>query len=287
MAVSQYVSEVRADDFDERVVRTSFDQAVLVDFWAPWCGPCKALAPVLEQLAIRHAGNLIIAKVNTDEEQVLAMQHGVRSLPTLMLYRAGKPVKQMIGAQPLAALEAMIAPFLARASDALREKAASLHRAGQRDEAVALLERGLQNDPENYRIHVDLAALLIDLGRLDQAEELLRNMPALEQQSEAAGRQFVRLRLARAGEEAPAAVELERALVRDPNDVSANYYRSAKAALTGDFEEALEGLLKVVRTDRAYRDDAARKAMIDIFTLLGADDPLVKEYRTQLARALN
>jgi len=247
----------------------------------------KALAPVLEQLAAKHAGAVLVAKVNTDEEQRLAMRHGVRSLPTLMLYRAGKPVQQTIGAQPLAALEAMIAPFLARASDALREEATDLQRAGNRDEAVALLRKALEKDPENYRVHTDLAALLIDLGRLDQAEELLRNMPALEQQSAAAERQFVRLRLARAGEEAPEASELERALARDPDDVKANYYRSANAALKGDFKEALQGLLKVVRTDRGFRDDAARRAMIDIFTLLGADDPLVKEYRTQLARALN
>jgi len=287
MSQIPHIYSVKSAEFQEKVVDASAGRPVLVDFWAEWCGPCKALAPVLEQLAEKYCGKLSIAKVNTDEEQTLAMEEGIRSLPTLRLYHHGDCVSEIVGAQPLSVLEAAVSPFLARESDALRRQALDAVEAGDLETAVKVLSQALESDPDNYRIHPELAAAFIDTGNLDWAEQVLKDLPANEQLQHPVEIQWARLRFARIGKDSPQAAELEAALQVDPDDLAARYYRSARKALSGCYDEALSGMLNVVQRDRHYGDDAARKTMLDIFTILGSEDPLVKEYRTRLARVLN
>ncbi len=273
-------------DFDARVIGESRARPVLVDFWAPWCGPCRAVAPLLEELATRFAGRLAVAKVDTDAEPDIAYRFGVRSLPTLMVFRDGAPVDQALGAQPLAALEALVAPYVARRSDALVAEAGAALAAGDAAGARATLARALADDPQNWRIHPVLAALLIDAGELDQAQEVLRALPANEQ-TEASEREAGRLHFARIVAAAPPLADLEAALAAGRADSASRYQWAIRKLMAGEHEPALAALIDLVRSDRRYGEDAARKATLEAFRLLGDDHPLVRQYRTQLARALH
>lgn len=275
-----------AADFDTRVLSASAQRPVLVDFWAAWCGPCRSIAPLLEQLVEHFGGKLAVAKVDTDAEQALAARYGIRSLPTLILFKHGAPVEQVVGAQPLQAFVALVTRHLDRDSDRARAAAAQALAAGDRAEARRLLEDAWRDDADNTRIHPELAALLIDDGALELAATVLDSVPS-RALNEAVTRQQARLRFAHLAADAPATAVLQQAV--DGGDASSGtrFQWAIRRALDGDCEAALATLLAIVRSDRRYGDDAARKAMLDLFTLLPDGDPLIREYRTQLARALN
>lgn len=267
-----HASEV---DFERRVLEASAERAVLVDFWASWCAPCRALAPVLEDLATRHPEGLAVVKVDTDAEQALASRYGIRSLPTLLVFRHGEVVAQTMGAQPLAALERLIEPHLPRATDALLAAAHAAEALGDAATAIAELERAHDVDASDYRVHPRLAALYVDAGRATEARVLLAALPANLQVDAAVEAVEARLRLAEAAQAAPA-----------DDEVALAYRAAVDAAARGDFDTAAEGLLALLPRHRAWQDDAVRKALLDIFNVVGAD-PRVKGWRTRLARSLN
>ncbi len=281
----EHVYAVAAADFDHRVLTESCTRPVLVDFWAAWCGPCRSLAPILEQLAAQHEGRLAVAKVDSDAEPELAGRYGVRSLPTLILFKDGAPVAQTMGAQPLSNLNAFVAPHLDRPTDRLRRHAQDIA-ASEPAAAITLLEQALAEDPDNHRIHAELAALLIDAGRLERAAEVLEALPA-RAADEASKRQEARLRFARLATEGPAHAALDAELAGAQPSTEARYYGAVRKLVAGDLAGGLDDLIAIVRVDRRYGDDAARRTALDVFTLMASDDPRLREYRTLLARALN
>lgn len=280
-----HVIAVGADDFEARVIAESATRPVLVDFWAAWCGPCRSLAPVLEQLAEQHAGRVLVAKVDSDAEPTLSQRFGVRSLPTLILFKGGVPVAQTMGAQPLGALTAFVAPHLDRPTDRLRCHAADIA-ASEPAAAITLLEQALAEDPENFRIHAELAALCIDQGQFERAGEVLAALPT-RARDEASQRQEARLRFARLAVDGPSPAALAAELARDRPSTEARYYAAVRRLVDGDLNGGLDDLIAIVRSDRKYGDDAARRTALDVFTLMDATDPRLREYRTALARALN
>ena len=269
------VSHAGAADFEAAVLTRSHEQAVLVDFWASWCAPCRSLAPVLEDLATRLDGALAVVKVDTDAEQELAARYGVRSLPTLMVFRNGEAVAQAVGAQPLAALERLVAPHLARATDGPLAAAHAALALGDLASAVAELERAHAMDVTDYRVQLALAELYLSQGRIDEARALLTELPANLQVGDEIAPLKARLRLADA------------ASGTDGEDAVAVAYRAAvRAAAGGDFANAVEDLLAMLPQQRAWQDGAVRKTLVDIFNVLGTDDRL-KSWRTRMARSLN
>ena len=280
------IINVTAQSFSAVVIDGSVTQPVLVDFWAAWCGPCRAVAPVLEQLVKQHPGKLKVAKVDTDAEQALAAKYGIRSLPTMMLFKDGKAVEQIVGAQPLSALNAVIIKYLPRDSDRLLKEAAVARSAGDRARALSLLEEAHVAEPEDYRVHPDLAAVLIDDNKLDLATRVLSEIPARALTPEVA-RQQARLRFALAASNSPPLSELNTLITQANAPTAIHYQWAIRQIVVGEYSLALPALLQIVRTDRKYGDDAARKALIDALSLLPSDDSLVREYRTQLARALH
>lgn len=286
MNTSAYVFEADQKSFQRLVVDKSFQVPVLVDFWASWCAPCQMLTPILHKLAEEYAGKFLLVTVNTDEERQLALEHGIRSLPTVRLFRNGSATEEFFGVQPETTIRALIDAYLDRPSDQSRLRAQALRDRGDTLAAIKLLEEALASDPDNDRIHLDLVPLLIEHGRFDQAERILKDLPSSRQLDADVSRAFAQLNFARLAKGAPPPEILEQRVKDDPNNCEARYQLSAIKALRGDYEGAMEQLLEILRRDRSFRDDAGRKGLVALFELLGGEGPLVNRYRGLMASAL-
>jgi len=280
--------DVTQASFEEEVLRRSAQTPVLVDFWASWCQPCQMLMPILTRLAERYDGKFFLAKVNADGEQGLAARYGVRSLPTVMLFRDGKPVDQFLGAQSEGAVCAFLDAHLPRASDALRAQAASLRAQGDLQAAAALLRRATTEDPDNPRVAYDLIATMLDAGGLDEADELLRALPMALRQEEDFRALEANIRVRRRAHAAGGAdvSELARQVKASPDDLEARSQLAAQLILAGQLEAAMDQYLEIMRRDRNYADQTGRKGLLELFQLLGDEDPRVSAYRRRMAALL-
>jgi putative thioredoxin len=286
MADSPHLVAVTAQNFRQVVIEGSYERPVLVDFWADWCAPCRALMPVLAKLAEEYGGRLLVAKLNTEEEQALAAQMGIRSLPTVQLYRDGRPVDQFMGALPEAQVRAFLEPYLPRESDGLLEQIGDRLMVGDLAGAQAALDLARAKEPDNPRLYLVQVQIQAASGDTQGAEALLERVPPeLAKDPEVLALRG-QLRFANLAAGAPSEAELAARLVANPKDSEASFLLAARQAATGDFATALASLLALLKRDRAYGDDAARKTMILIFDLLGGEDPLVTAYRGKMLSAL-
>jgi putative thioredoxin len=286
MADSPNIVNVTTQSFMEVVVEGSRRRPVLVDFWADWCAPCRMLAPILEKIAAELGGRLLVAKVDTEQEQALAAQLGIRSLPTVRLFRDGQPVDEFMGALPESEVRRFLDQHLPRGSDQLLGKAEALLTRGRVDQAVALVEQARVEDPSNPRTLLAYARVKAVVGDYDAAEQALDALPLPEHNSPEAAALRARVAFDRVVTGAPDPQVLERRLAADPGDNEARYQLAAHRVIEGAHEQALEGLLTLLRRDRAYGDDAARRGMIQVFDLLGGSGELVSRYRARLTSAL-
>jgi putative thioredoxin len=286
MADSPHLVAVTAQNFRQVVIEGSYERPVLVDFWADWCAPCRALMPVLAKLAEEYRGRLLVAKLNTEEEQALAAQMGIRSLPTVQLYRDGRPVDQFMGALPEAQVRAFLEPYLPRESDGLLEQIGDRLMVGDLAGAQAALDLARAKEPDNPRLFLVQVQIQAASGDTQGAEALLERVPLeLAKDPEVLALRG-QLRFANLAAGAPSVDELAARLAANPKDSEASFLLAARQAATGDFATALASLLALLKRDRAYGDDAARKTMILIFDLLGGEDPLVTAYRGKMLSAL-
>lgn len=286
MADSPHLVAVTAQNFRQVVIEGSYERPVLVDFWADWCAPCRALMPVLAKLAEEYRGRLLVAKLNTEEEQALAAQMGIRSLPTVQLYRDGRPVDQFMGALPEAQVRAFLEPYLPRESDGLLEQIGDRLMVGDLAGAQAALDLARAKEPDNPRLFLVQVQIQAASGDTQGAETLLERVPLeLAKDPEVLALRG-QLRFANLAAGAPSVDELAARLAANPKDSEASFLLAARQAATGDFATALASLLALLKRDRAYGDDAARKTMLLIFDLLGGEDPLVTAYRGKMLSAL-
>ncbi|CAG0911619.1 unnamed protein product, partial [Cyprideis torosa] len=182
MSDSPFVIDVTAENFTEVVLNTSMERPVLVDFWADWCNPCKMLMPLLTKLADEYGGQFILAKVNSDEQQALAQQFGVRSLPTVKVFRNGQPVDEFMGALPEGEIRAFIGRHLSKPSDQFLLAAAQYLEQGNFPDAIQQLAQGIESDPDRAELRIQLAMVYTDMGHLKEAEEVLKTLALLDQQ---------------------------------------------------------------------------------------------------------
>ena len=282
-----FIFDVGHGNYAERVIEASKQQPVLVDFSAVWCGPCKMLEPILIELVRAYSGRFLLAKVDIDKEPELAKEHQIKGVPTLKLYAKGKLVGQFVGMQSAENLKAALDRYVERDSDALRRQGVQARDSGNLARAAAQLQEALDQDPENHRIHLDLAECLLRLGQPAEAEAVLKLLPANLQAEDAATKLLIRIHLARLASELPPAAELERHLATHPSDTDARYKLAVHQIMSEDYEQAMDNLLEVIRNDRSFGHDTGRKTLLDVFALLGNDDARVRHYRSLLALALN
>lgn len=286
MADSAFIFEATPENFAPLVLDNSAKGPVLVNYWAPWAGPCMKLWPVLEKLANHYGGRFLLVNINTDKYKTLARDYGINSLPTLKLFRHGKVVDEMHGAESEQSLRAFIEKHLARPSD--RQLAAALARYQQGDTAAALMlfAQAAQDDPENPRIPLTHAKLLLREQRYAEVQQLIDALPkALQEETEFATL-YAHAGFLHAAGTAPAPEQLRQRIAGDAADLEAHYLLSALALVNDDYEPALIELLEIVRRDRAFMNDVGRRGMNALFALLGRDHELSLRYRALLNNAL-
>ena len=283
---SPYIHTVTRDSFQTQVIEASHTVPVLVDFWADWCGPCHMQMPVLVNLVDEYAGKFLLAKVNTETERDLAQEHGIRSLPTMRLYRDGQVVEEILGAQTESTLRVLLDPYIERDSDKLRLAALEAHQQGRTEEAITMLRTAQEADPENNRVQFSLIGLYLDAGRPGEAESLLEALPWAVQEEADARKLRALLDFARIAEDAAPIEELEQQRENQPGDSQTRYRLAARYVLTDRLQEAMDELLTIIRNDRSFGDDAARKGLLAVFELLDEEDELVATYRRKLSSAM-
>jgi len=284
MADSPYIVEVTRENYAQ-VMEASFQVPVLVDFWASWCQPCQVLMPILAKLANEYEGKFLLGKLNTEEQQEIAAQFGIRSIPTVKLFRNGQPVDEFMGALPERAVREFLDRHVARDSDMQVAEAHEQLLAGNADAAIALLNEAREADPDNPRIAMVLAGAQAAAGDVNAAEATLDSLPVSEQGNPEVA--MLRGHLFFAGQVAgtPAAAELEARLAADPDDTEALYQLALRKVIDQDYDNAVAFLLDLMKKDRSFGDDAGRHTLLKIFELLG-NDPRVSQYRRRMASLL-
>jgi len=282
--MNQWTIDVNEESFEEAVLARSMEVPVLVDFWAEWCGPCKVLGPVLEKLADEYAGGFILAKVNVDENQQLAGAFGIQGIPAVKLFRDGDLASEFTGALPEPALRQFLEKFLPSAADKETVAAAALEAEGKLDEAKSAYQAILQTDPNHAGALLGLGRLAMNSGDHDAAVKYLDQVSIVADERKEADRLLARLNL-QAGASANEAA-LRDKLKADPNDLEARFELAQALAGVEKYQDALSEFLAIVKANRQFKDDGARKAMVQIFEVLGSEDPLTDKYRSELASAL-
>lgn len=283
------VFEVTQDNFESDVLQASLDTPILIDFWATWCGPCKALGPVLEKLAEAYQGAFRLGKVDVDHEQALAQAFGIRSIPTVMLVVGGKPVDGFSGALP----EAQVREFLGRHLSPLGtveggtapDEPAAAEPAEAPKHAVKRLRRELAAHPEQETLRLDLARALLQAGQLDEAEQELAALPVALATDARANTLRSRLELARTLRDAPAPGALEKRIQRDAEDWEARDLLGVHLLLGADPAAGLEQFLHVLEHAPQWRDGQAKKRLLAAFAIL-EDPALVASCRRRMASLL-
>ncbi|MFS2158994.1 thioredoxin [Pseudomonas sp. Pseusp122] len=283
-----YIFDVTTATFDQLVLDKSFDQPVLVDFWAEWCAPCKVLMPLLAQITESYQGELLLAKVNCDIEQDIVARFGIRSLPTVVLFKDGQPVDGFAGAQPESEIRKILEQHVVMPPPADADPlqlAQSAFSESRFAEAEALLKQILTEDNSNAAALILYARCLAERGELGEARTVLDAVKSDEHKADLAGARAQLTFLAEAAS-LPDAADLKARLAQNPLDDEATHQLAIHHLSRQQYEAALDGLLKLFIRNRSYADGLPHKTLLQVFDLLGNDHPLVTAYRRKLFAAL-
>jgi len=281
--MNQWTIDVGEENFEAEVLERSSTVPVVVDFWAEWCGPCKALGPVLEKLAGEYGGEFVLAKVNVDESPGLASVFGIQGIPAVKLFKDGELASEFSGALPEPMVRQFLTKFLPSAADKQAQEAESLE-SEKPDQAAAIYRQILDSEPNHAKALLGLGRLAMESGDNPKALEYLDRVPIIADERKEADRLIARLNLQSSAVESESA--LREKLKAEPNNIAARFELAQALAGVEKYEEALKEFLSVVKTDREFQDDGARKAMVQIFEVLGSDHALTDKYRSELAAAL-
>ncbi|MBY2925619.1 thioredoxin [Rhizobium leguminosarum] len=292
-AAGSYITETTTANFAKDVIEESRKQPVLVDFWAPWCGPCKQLTPVLEKVIKEAKGRVRLVKMNIDDHPSIAGQLGIQSIPAVIAFVNGRPADGFMGAVP----ESQIQQFIDRIAgpagadeaaeiEAVVAEAAELLATGNIDEAAQLYGAVMQADPENAKALAGMAECMIAANQHQRAREILTELP--EELAKDAGIQAVLMKLEQIEEARKLGdpVALERELAANPDDHEARIKLAKIRNVEGRRDEAADHLLLIMRKDRAFDDDGARRQLLQFFEVWGFKDPATVAARRKLSAML-
>ena len=287
MSESPYIHNVGMNNFQQLVLEKSMEKPVLVDFWADWCQPCQTIMPMLAKLAEEYAGKFELAKINADQEQELAGHFGIKSLPTMKLFYQGQLVDERMGAIPESEVRAMLDKHIVSESQKFIQAATMAYQQGQTEQALEILNHALANDPENAELKVTIAQLVYAEGDSDSAVALLDSLDEDGAKLDGAIKLRAEINMAAQLAGLPPLDEIEQRLADNPRDLVALQQKSRHLTAQGDYDNAMECLLEIMRVDRGYEDDAGRKGLLELFDMLGGEHPSVQKYRRKLFTLLH
>jgi len=297
--MNEHVVDIDQDNAQQMLIDESQQRLVLVDFWADWCGPCKSLMPILEKLAQEYGGQFLLAKVNADEQQAIAGQFGVKSLPTVMLIKEGQPIDGFTGAQTETVVRELLDKHLPKPWDILLQKAQAILQpeevegedAAKQDsppqtqekanEAMPLLKDAYEQSSQRSDIGLVLAKVYLSLKRFPEAETVISNVPMADQDSlyEQVKAQF---ELSQEAAKSPEIQALEKQFAADPDNHDVAYQLAIQFSQDNLHREALELLFLILKKNVNFQEGAAKKTMMDMLASMGKGDSLAVEFQRKL-----
>ncbi|MCF6226813.1 MAG: thioredoxin [Xanthomonadales bacterium] len=275
-----------AENFEVEALTASKQQLVLVDVWAEWCEPCKTLMPILDKLVAEFADQVKLVKVNADEQQALAGQMGVQSLPTVLMLKDGQVADHFMGVQPESVIRDKIIALLPEKALSPAELIDEAISTGQLETARSLLEEQFGQNPDDNTLKLKLVQVQMQLGETQLAEDILQSLPLEIRDSMEGKALFGALEFSKALSDAPTVAELEKTLADNGDEHNSRYQLAAHALVSGDYRKGMEQLLELLQRNREYQDGLAQRSLVAAFQL--ANDPqLIREMRTRMARLLN
>lgn len=290
-ASASLIKDTTTQSFPQDVIAESRKQPVLVDFWAPWCGPCKQLTPVIEKAVNAAGGRVKLVKMNIDDHPSIAGQLGIQSIPAVICFKNGQPVDGFMGAQP----EAKIREFIDKVAgpdQSTLDTAAAMSTAtealanGDAQTAAQIFDAIAQQDPENEKAHAGLAECLIAVGDLEQAGEVLAQIPDAKRKGAEVLAAFAKLELHQQASKIGDPKTLEAKLLENPKDHQARFDLAMILNVQGARDEAADHLLSIMKQDRTWNEDGARKQLVQLFEAWGPMDPSTMAARRRLSGLL-
>jgi putative thioredoxin len=282
------VKETTAATFRSDVLVPSLKQPVIVDFWAPWCGPCKQLSPIIGKAVAAAKGKVALVKMNIDDHPQIAQQLGIQSIPAVIAFERGQPVDGFVGALPESQIVAFIERLVGPVGDNADTVIAAEQKleAGDADGAFALVEPVVANDPDDARALAVAFRALVALDEGDEARKLLDLLPPQSKAEPKVKAAIAALDLATQSASLDDTGELRRRIAADPADFQARYDLAIALNAAGDREGAADNLLAVIKQDRTWNEDGARKQLLQMFEAWGPMDPATKSARRRLSTFL-
>ena len=284
------IIDINQDQFISEVVEKSKTTPVIVDFWAPWCGPCKQLTPILENVIKNKNGKVILAKINVDENQGIAAQLNVQSIPTVYGFVDGKPVDAFQGAQPESKIESMVNKLIeltpGNETPKLIEEAEKLYKEQKFEEAKMIYEKLITVDPGNAVIISGLLRCLTQLKNFNEVKEILESLDDQTLKNEEILKIKKLFESMNDNENSISINELRNQLEASPKDKTVRYQLALELLKSNELEKGFEELLEIFNQDPIWNDEAAKKKLLEYFDMLGFNDPNVTEARKKLSRMM-
>ncbi|MEZ5566862.1 MAG: thioredoxin [Halioglobus sp.] len=279
--MNEYIVNIDESNAAALLIEESHKRPVVVDFWADWCEPCKVLMPLLEKIANEYQGAFLLAKVNADEQGMIAQQLGVRSLPTVMVMQGGQPVDGFVGAQPEAQVREMLEKYLPSPFDGLVQQGLEALERGEAAAALPPLRQAWEESGHRYDIAVNYAGALVENLRLDEAEAVLAEVRLADQ--DAAFEQVrAQIEIKREAAKSPEIEALEQQLAANPDDLDVRHQLGVQYTNAGQHRDAMEQFITILRVDLDHGDGSTKRMLLDSIASLGKGDPLAVEYQRKL-----